>query len=377
MQTVNITETNLQAPCFEFTAPGERMRRVEIVEIPFTIGRNDSCCLPVHSSRVSRDHAVVRKDGVGYVLKDLGSTNGTFVNGNRVTETRLRDGDLILFGDTEYCFRSGDNEAARRTVTQVLDHPPAPRGDDAYLEARQVIQALRARQEALLHRAIRLRFQPIVDLNTHKPVAYEAVCRPPAHELTGWEVQLDGLECRLTDRRLELTRLLAVEQSNGLPTGTDLILTLETAEVGADGLPDLLSRWQEIAGKSHRLVAAIPDGAVADIPYFRTFVSDLRMRGIGVSYYDFAAGSQLLRSRGDLAGDYLQLAPALIRGIDRSSERRQQLAELFATAKEIGTKVIATGLHSENEAACCAEIGCHLASGDLFGLPGTIDPTGD
>ncbi len=377
MQTVTITETSLRSPYLEFTAPGERTRRLEINEFPFTIGRNESCCLAVPSNRVSRDHAVLRREGGGYFLKDLGSTNGTFVNGERITEIRLRDGDLILFGDAEYCFRSGDGETARRTVTQLLDHVPPREKDEANEEARQVIQVLRARQEALLHRAVRLRFLPIVDLKTHKPVAFEVVCRPPAHEVTGWETQLDSLECRLTDRRLELTRLLAVEQAHGLPNGTDLMLTLETAEVGADGLPDLLSRWQELAGKSHRLVAAIPDSAVADIPYFRTFVGVLRQRGIGVSYYDFAAGSQQLRSRKDFAGDYLQLAAALTRGIDRSSERQRQLKELFATAKEIGTKVIATGLHSEHEAACCMEVGCQLASGDLFGMAGTIDPTGD
>ncbi len=50
---------------------------------------------------VSRNHAVVETDAEGPVVRDLGSTNGTFVNGERVADRRLRPGDVVAFGNTQ------------------------------------------------------------------------------------------------------------------------------------------------------------------------------------------------------------------------------------------------------------------------------------
>jgi pSer/pThr/pTyr-binding forkhead associated (FHA) protein len=49
-------------------------------------------------TNVSRKHAEVRPEGAGFILSDLGSTNGTFVNGVRITQHELADGDVITFG---------------------------------------------------------------------------------------------------------------------------------------------------------------------------------------------------------------------------------------------------------------------------------------
>jgi pSer/pThr/pTyr-binding forkhead associated (FHA) protein len=55
---------------------------------------------------VSRSHAEIRPRGVGYVVVDLGSTNGTRVNGVRVSEQELVDGDEIAFGNTRMRFEA-------------------------------------------------------------------------------------------------------------------------------------------------------------------------------------------------------------------------------------------------------------------------------
>lgn len=70
------------------------------------IGRSPSCDLPVPSSRVSRRHAWVHREGSGFAVSDLGSTNGTFVNEQRVHGSRnLKPGDKISVGDhvITYC----------------------------------------------------------------------------------------------------------------------------------------------------------------------------------------------------------------------------------------------------------------------------------
>ncbi len=52
----------------------------------------------LHDSKVSRHHARIDKRGAGFAIMDLGSTNGTYVNGNRVASSALSPGDVIKLG---------------------------------------------------------------------------------------------------------------------------------------------------------------------------------------------------------------------------------------------------------------------------------------
>jgi len=65
------------------------------------IGRRPTCHVVLTDANVSRQHAVIERQGDVYWLNDLGSTNGTFVNGERVTRQPLRSGDRIRVGDSE------------------------------------------------------------------------------------------------------------------------------------------------------------------------------------------------------------------------------------------------------------------------------------
>jgi len=68
------------------------------------IGRSSECDVHVDDANVSRRHAEVRHIGDGYSLVDLGSTNGTEVNGQRIQETALMNGDVIAVGTTRITF---------------------------------------------------------------------------------------------------------------------------------------------------------------------------------------------------------------------------------------------------------------------------------
>lgn len=84
----------------EVREPGAAARRVPVKGAPIRIGRAPECELVLKDSRVSRRHArLAARDGV-LVLTDLGSTNGTRVNGHRVTEVVLGVGDRVQLGDT-------------------------------------------------------------------------------------------------------------------------------------------------------------------------------------------------------------------------------------------------------------------------------------
>ncbi len=81
-------------------------RRVEIGEQPLSIGRMPECDVSLSDPNVSRRHAEVRRQGAGFVVRDLGSTNGTRVNGATVKERVLNNGDEITVGATKLRFEA-------------------------------------------------------------------------------------------------------------------------------------------------------------------------------------------------------------------------------------------------------------------------------
>ena len=76
----------------------------QLVAPTTVIGRSSECAIPLNDANVSRRHAEIRRLGDAYSLVDLGSTNGTEVNGQRITETSLMNGDVIGIGTTRITF---------------------------------------------------------------------------------------------------------------------------------------------------------------------------------------------------------------------------------------------------------------------------------
>lgn len=80
--------------------------RVPLGEYVVSVGRQGDCTIVLADPNVSRVHAEVRPAGDGFVVADLGSTNGTKVNGVRVAEQELHEGDEIRFGSTAVRFEA-------------------------------------------------------------------------------------------------------------------------------------------------------------------------------------------------------------------------------------------------------------------------------
>jgi uncharacterized RDD family membrane protein YckC len=87
-----------------------------------TIGRDPSNDLVLPDAMVSRRHAVVEHRGRQFVLRDCSSANGSVVNGDRVSERALRDGDLVAIGSMRLLFRE---EVIEGGGGKVLAHPSA------------------------------------------------------------------------------------------------------------------------------------------------------------------------------------------------------------------------------------------------------------
>jgi hypothetical protein len=79
-------------------------QRIGLREEPLVLGRLSLCSVQLTDPKASRRHAEIRPSYDGWVVVDLGSTNGTTVNGERVRERVLSDGDVIGVGATQIRF---------------------------------------------------------------------------------------------------------------------------------------------------------------------------------------------------------------------------------------------------------------------------------
>jgi pSer/pThr/pTyr-binding forkhead associated (FHA) protein len=87
---------------------GPGVGRDHAVATECVVGRATDADFVLEDPGASRRHLRVSRDGDGYVVEDLGSRNGTIVNGARIQRHALADGDLLRVGGTEMIFRQKD-----------------------------------------------------------------------------------------------------------------------------------------------------------------------------------------------------------------------------------------------------------------------------
>jgi pSer/pThr/pTyr-binding forkhead associated (FHA) protein len=94
---------------------------IALREEPFVIGRFSTCDYQIDDSELSRQHTQIEFHDGKYSVRDLGSRNGTMVNGEAIIEKPLEDGDIILLGVTELKFQEGPPPSGATEKSQ-----PAP-----------------------------------------------------------------------------------------------------------------------------------------------------------------------------------------------------------------------------------------------------------
>ena len=124
---ITLSKKTTSKPSLEFYSDGSgEARRVTIEKFPFRIGRAETADLRVESVEVSREHAeIVERNGM-WLVRDLGSTNGTQVNGKPIKETLLSDGDILKVAETELTFIASAASQFQRMVTQPIQSKKSP-----------------------------------------------------------------------------------------------------------------------------------------------------------------------------------------------------------------------------------------------------------
>lgn len=138
-----------RAPALAVTNPSGNRSRVSIDAVPFLIGRQGENNLVLRDNRISRSHARISAQNGDYVIEDLDSRHGVFVNGQRVKRQRLKEGDRIDFGFPDsyrLAFTLQEDQLNRYLGTMAGQ---AGMGANSLAKLRSLVEVARALQSSL------------------------------------------------------------------------------------------------------------------------------------------------------------------------------------------------------------------------------------
>ena len=322
----------------------------------FTVGRrpDSSLCLPFRT--VSSDHAEFLSDSNQLILRDLGSTNGTYVNGHRLSEpTELQQDDLVQFADVALRLQRHAGAVTAATLQE-----------DVYDQALALVQF----DKLMTERQVTPYYQPIVDLASGETIAYEVLGRS---RLYG--IETPGAMFRAASKlnlEVQLSNMLRWEgvlQSSCFTTLPHLFVNTHPRELVEAGLIEAMRAIRETR-PLQPLTLEIHEGAVSNVKQMieiRAALADLDIR---LAFDDFGAGQARLVELVNVKPDYLKFDITLIHELDEASSQKQQMvSSLVRMVRDIGIAPLAECVEREQESAICIDLGFELAQGYLFGKP--------
>ncbi len=335
----------------------EAVRAIRINTSPFTVGRRNGTALTIDNPSVSGNHAELILEEGNLFVRDLGSTNGTFVNGMRITTPcKLKHGDLVQFA--QIVFRAGVQTETRDSRTIQ---------DDAADRALALIQF----DKLMTERAVTPHFQPIVEMATKRTSGYELLGRSRLFGLTTPHAMFSA--AAVLDLEAELSRILRYEglrQADPLGKNAQLFVNTHPAEMDEPALLEFSLRELRELSPDCRIVLEIHEAAVTQVTQMRELRAALADMEIGLAYDDFGAGQARLIELVEVPPDYLKFDINLVRNIQNASaERQKMLGNLVQMVRDLGIAALAEGIEMEEEYEVCKQVGFDFAQGYLFGKP--------
>lgn len=347
------------------------VHRVALKEFPFRVGRVGELGLAINSAKISRIHAELFLDGEQLVVSDLGSTNGTFVNKERIAgPVTLSPGDIVHFGTSEFrvgCESPALFDSSSDSSEEGLETLPFT----GVLPAQFITGAKEFLQMMELH-AVTSHFQPLIRFQDGNAFAYEILGRGA---LEGFLVSPGELfpiasSLGLEDQLSRLFRAKGVMAGRDLPGSPGLFMNIHPAEVRhAQMLVNSLRELRE-ENPNADLTLEIHEGLVTDLKVIRELRTSLLEISINLAYDDFGAGQARLIELAEVPPEYLKFDMSLVKEIHRAPTQRQKMVEmLVGFASDAGVICIAEGVECAEEAEVCRQLGFHVGQGYYFGRP--------
>lgn len=351
-----------------YPEPGGPPQRILVDPVPFRIGRSPGANFIIYSRQVSKEHTEIYPAGRDFRIRDLGSTNGTFVNGQRVQEATLLNGDIIHVAHKELRFNY-----------EPLDTPPER---DVFVTEpaasnlpSSIIRGSEHLREMLTENRGRAVFQPIVCLDSGITMGYEVLGRGNHPELSTSPADLFRLaaQCNLAVELSRMFRSVAMPDASRLPKRAYVFLNLHPLEMSATTLMESLAALRGAFRDDQQLVVEVHETVVTDLRNLRRLRDSLKALGIGLAYDDFGAGQSRLKELAEVPPDFIKLDMSLIHGIDHAQARQELVQALTRVASDLGVQTIAEGIETSEEATRCHSLGCQYGQGYLFGRPQPLE----
>ncbi|MBL8818515.1 MAG: EAL domain-containing protein [Planctomyces sp.] len=336
--------------------PGQtNIFRFLLGEAHCTIGRSPDANVSLPSKNVSKYHAnLIVTNGVA-ILSDLGSRNGTFVNGRRIFDpTPVGEGDYLQFADVELrLFRESRSEPDYTCVS----------------EQQETKWLLSSMQRVLSEREFEIHFQPVISASGDR-YGVEALVRT---SIPGLESPLRLFEAasRLgqSGALSRLCRQEAIRQLDQTSFGGALFLNTDPAEPLDGSLVQEMKTLRQKAG-SRQIVLEIHEESVTNASMIQDFSDELRRNRIAIAFDDFGAGQSRLLEIAQVRPDILKFDRSLIVSLaETTSPQAHLIRSLHACAKDLGIRTLAEGVESETVIEACRDIQFDLYQGYAFGRP--------
>ncbi|HBE70678.1 MAG TPA: diguanylate phosphodiesterase [Planctomycetaceae bacterium] len=328
--------------------------------LPFTIGRNAGCTVRLNSHTVSGAHAELRPHQDALWIRDLQSTNGTFVNGERISAPiSLQDNDFVQFADVVFRVSKHSKPTGNSATMQ----------QDVCDEAFALVQFDRLMVDRMLTPA----YQPIVNVQDGAVIGVEVLARS---DLMGMQTpQAMFTAASRLNMEIELSRLLrweGIRQAIGLRPDVYIFLNTHPAELQEQGLLGSIEQIRTIAPEQ-MLVLELHEASITAPDKMRVLKKQLAELNVKLAYDDFGAGQARLSELVEAPPDFLKFDMSMIRDIDSASaERRRLIKSLVDMALGLGINPLAEGVETQEEAAVCRELGFVTGQGFYWGRPKRI-----
>jgi EAL domain-containing protein (putative c-di-GMP-specific phosphodiesterase class I) len=349
----------------ESSSDEERQWMVAIESFPYIIGRDKECNLKLSCKLISRRHSEIRKSRDHLWIRDLGSTNGTFVNYHKINQAELIEpGDVITIGKTRFNVKRVDITAGiKEDATVTLD----------VFEKTNYTADLEPRLRSLLsERKVIPHFQPIIMLSDMSLVGYEILGRVNHEELPSNPTELFDIAgwAGCSSDLSSLFREVGVDISRSLPGAP--LLFINTTPLEIYQMNDLLASLEKIHTMvpPNRIILEINEKAVTGKNEMVKLRKVLEKFRIGLAFDDFGVGQTRLADLAKAPPDYLKFDMSLIREIHLAPQRLHQMVSTFVKAtQELGIATLAEGIECADEAETCQLLRFEYAQGFFFGKP--------